>query len=185
MERYLIEFFVDGAHELWMRDNKGEQRKFLNGETDIVRRINGIIAKVYPDVYEALANHYSKYKRNKMYYEYKIAARFVRCNMSEDDMGKFDLEGDKLNIEQSRCPLKGSGDCPFENVVCNPKPTGLTEKETEVVRLYARGRSVSDIALLLGKSFETVKHQLWRVKKRFGLESTRDIIVLAYFLNVV
>lgn len=185
METNAIEFFVDGAHELWMRGRSGEVRRFLPGEVETTRRLADLLRRVYPEVYDTLAKHYSKSKNNQMFYRYKIVSRFVRCNMGEDDLGRFDIEGDKINLEQTRCPLKGSGDCPFENVVCNPKANGLTDKEREVVTLYAQGLELGKIASLLGKKITTVKDCLAKVKKRFGLERTRDIVMLAYILNLI
>lgn len=185
MEAGGIEFFTDGANELWMRYAGGDTRKFLQGEVETVERLAAAINKVYPKVYETLDRLYSKSRGNRMAHQYKIVARFVRCNMGADDMGKFDIEGDKLNLEQTRCPLKGSGDCPLENIVCNPRATGLTEKEREVVVLYARGFSLGKIADILCKTKATVNHHLQNVRKRFGLERTRDIVMLAYLLNLI
>lgn len=185
MEASGLEFFVNGAHELWMRNGENESRKFLPGEVETTRMMAELIKAVYPDVYKVLEKNYSKYKGNPMNYRYKIVSRFVRCNMSEDDMGKFDVVGGKLNLEQTRCPLKGSGDCPFENVVCNPKANGLSAKEKDVVMLYSQGFSLQKIADMLGKRLGTVKAQLDRIRVRYGLKRTRDVVMLAYLLNLI
>lgn len=185
MEKHLrTEFYVNGEGELWMRDERGD-RRCLQGDVATIGYVNKRLKAIYPEAYKTLAALYRKSERSRMAHEYKIAARFIRCNMGEDDKLKFDLEGGRLNLENVKCPLKGSGDCPLEGVICDPKPTGFTAKEREVVVPYAHGLPVSAIAQRLGRSVSTVKSHLQRIKKRFNLASCRDIIGLAYAYNLV
>lgn len=184
MEKHLTEFYVNGEGQLWMRDCRGD-RRCLQGEVETISNLVKVMKAVYPSAYEALAKLYKKSSRSPMSFDYKIGARFIRCNMGEDDTQRVDLEGDRLNLEQTKCPLKGSGDCPLEGVVCNPKATGFSPREREVVGLYAKGLTPSVIAEKLGNSVATIKSHLNRIKARFNLERTRDIITLAYTYNII
>ena len=61
--------------------------------------------------------------KNSRYQKFRIVNRFIRCNCGELDTQKIDFIDGNINIEQVHCPLRGSGDCQYENVICNPKRT--------------------------------------------------------------
>ena len=52
----------------------------------------------------------------------------------------------------------------------------LTNREVEILRLLADGKSVSGIADMLGVAYKTVANPCTRVKEKLGLERTADLI---------
>ncbi|MBL6860604.1 MAG: helix-turn-helix transcriptional regulator [Rhodobacteraceae bacterium] len=56
--------------------------------------------------------------------------------------------------------------------------TLLSEAETEVAQLVARGMSYKEIANRRGRSFSTIDHQLRSIRKKLGISSTAELIRL-------
>jgi len=54
----------------------------------------------------------------------------------------------------------------------------LTASETEVARLVAKGLSYKEIALLRGRSFSTIDHQLRSIRQKIGVSSTSALVSL-------
>lgn len=54
----------------------------------------------------------------------------------------------------------------------------FTERETEVVRLLARGASQKAVAAELGISRRTVEHHLQNAKREAGVSKTTELIFL-------
>lgn len=54
----------------------------------------------------------------------------------------------------------------------------LTASEAEVARLVARGLSYKEIALIRGRSFSTIDHQLRSIRQKTGVSSTSALISL-------
>ena len=133
-----------------------------------------MIEVVYPGAMKALKEVYKSSLQNYNFGRYKIVERFIRCNFGENDLLTYDIEHGSMNIEKVRCPLRQI--CKNENVICNPSLS--TDKETQVAKLYAHGLSLQEIADVLHKSSCTVNAQLYNLKQRLNLNSSRDIIKL-------
>ena len=172
MER--IEFFNSADGKVYFFCEKGEHKLLRIEEKKIIEYLYRMIEVVYPEAMKALKQEYSSSSRNYYFFHYKIVDRFIRCNFGENDLLRYDIEHGTMNMEQVRCPLRHI--CKNENVICNPSMS--TDKETQVAKLYAHGLSLQEIADVLHKSSCTVNAQLYSLKKRLNLNSSRDIIKL-------
>ncbi|MGL4853571.1 MAG: response regulator transcription factor, partial [Phocaeicola sp.] len=132
----------------------------------------------YAECYKALEKVYSASKPNYPHYRYKMAHRFIRCNCGELDTYKFDLdEFDNLFLEQVKCPLRGSEDCPYEGIICMPKRTSLIKgRQLEVASKLAEGLSMQQIADALFISIHTVHNIVAQIKFRLQVENSGQII---------
>jgi DNA-binding NarL/FixJ family response regulator len=68
---------------------------------------------------------------------------------------------------------------PDPDAAPTPASLGVTEPQFEVLRLYARGMKVKDIATELFKGSSTVYQLIERMKARLGIESDGELIVFA------
>ena len=69
----------------------------------------------------------------------------------------------------------------LDSASANAAPaTELTPRELEVVRLYAQGSLLSEIATKLGRSVSTVSSQKTMAMQKLGLQTNTDLIRYAY-----
>jgi len=167
-----IEFFnsADGRVFFYAQDGEPKQLKIDN--RNIIDYLYKMIEVIYPSTMQALQEEYNSSSRNYYLFRYKIVERFVRCNFGENDLLKWDIEHGTMRFEQVRCPLRSI--CKKEGVICNP--SSARTKETEVAQLYANGLSLQEIADTLNKSECTVNAQLFNLKKKLNLNSSRELI---------
>jgi two-component system, NarL family, invasion response regulator UvrY len=69
-------------------------------------------------------------------------------------------------------------------LVLNPAPVHepmeqLTTRELEIMRLLARGRSLSEIADALGLGYKTIANTCTQIKAKLGVNRTADLVRLA------
>lgn len=69
-------------------------------------------------------------------------------------------------------------------LVLNPAPTiepleQLTPRDIEIIRLLARGRSLSEIADALGLGYKTIANTCTQIKSKLGVNRTADLVRLA------
>jgi DNA-binding CsgD family transcriptional regulator len=55
----------------------------------------------------------------------------------------------------------------------------LSERDVEIMRLLAAGRSIAEIGVLLGISYKTVANTTGQIRTRLGVARTADLIRLA------
>jgi DNA-binding NarL/FixJ family response regulator len=55
----------------------------------------------------------------------------------------------------------------------------LTPRDLEIIRLLARGRSLSEIADALGLGYKTIANTCTHIKAKLGVDRTADLVRLA------
>ncbi len=169
-----VEFFVSPEGKVYFDQGNGYE-PFKQDDREIIAFILFKLHEFYQPTFDKLAELYAKSKPNKWYFEYKIASRFIRCNFGDLDKLTFDINFGALNFEEVRCPLRGI--CDYEGIICKPKLTiAINPEEKKVAKLYAKGSTISDIAMTLQKSVCTVDNQINNVRIKLGLNSCREII---------
>lgn len=124
-----------------------------------------------------LAIVYCKSERNLPYYRFKVVSRFIRCNMGNLDTQEVDVSDNTMHLEEVSCPLRGSGDCFFENIVCKPKSTlPLTPQQRRVYKLYADGLNTVEIAEAMCLAIATIERHRKDIQQRLSLHSLSDMI---------
>jgi DNA-binding CsgD family transcriptional regulator len=144
---------------------------------DIIEEVLTTVHDCYADAYKALEQCYIRSQKNTRYYRYLMASRFLRCNCGESDTLKWDLDQyGNVNIEQVHCPLRGSGDCRHEGIICMPQRTSIIKgRQLEIAELLAEGYSNQEIADLLYISIHTVHNLIQQIKFRLKVDNTREI----------
>lgn len=79
------------------------------------------------------------------------------------------------------CFYSPSARCMLENAALAEAPaTDLTQRELEVVRLYAQGYRLSEIAAKLGRSVSTISSQKTVAMRKLGVPTNTSLIRYAY-----
>lgn len=167
-----IEFYIKPDGGIMIDDN-GECRQYTEHDRDFSRDFLEMIGVQYPEAALALAKQYARSKLNLPHYEYLMASRFIRCNFAKFDGLTYDIDENILHIEDVPCPIKC--ECPLSGVICNPRPLGLTKRETEIAKLYAIGKTYDEISMKLAICPSTIKNILQKIKKKLKLQSSKDI----------
>lgn len=151
---------------------------------EVVESMFELICATYKDAAHELIQLYSKSSQNLPFYHFKIVHRFCRCNFGEYDSQRYDVDGSGfLNVEQVKCPLRNTADCPYCNIICNPKiERKLTDRELQILEMLSDGMTNQDIADMLGLSvFTIIKHRN-TMRAKLGLRNTPALI--NYFKNL-
>ncbi len=174
-----VEFYLLDGRTCYMGSD-GVGKKLSPEDREVVEFLLQQIEKVFPEALAALRQWAEKSRPDKYWYEFMIVDRFVRCNFGEAEFAHKDINDmGMFQMEEVKCPLRGSGFCSVENIVCKPRPSmGLHEEEYKAAKLYACGYLPGEIAAELGKSENTVKSQLGKVCKKLNLPHPRWLIRL-------
>lgn len=183
MEARQIEFFVSPQGMVYFYGKNQEIIRYDMEQPELIRLMAQMIQTVYPEAYEYLFNNFIKSEKNKLYHQFLITERFIRCNFGTNDTLNYDINQGMMNLERVNCPLRKC--CKEENIVCNPKvKSPFFPKETEVAKVFAKGYVASEVADILGKSLHTVTSQLRNMTRRLGLRSSREIIKIVHQRNL-
>lgn len=156
---------------------KGDPYALSPSNIDVVTSLFNYIDCYYHEAFEALTQVYCKSERNLPYYRFKVVSRFIRCNMGNLDTQEVDLSDNTMHLEEVSCPLRGSGDCFFENIVCKPKSTlPLTPQQRRVYKLYADGLNTVEIAEAMCLAIATIERHRKDIQQRLSLHSLSDMI---------
>ena len=183
MEARQIEFFMSPQGMVYFYGKNQEIIRYDMEQPELIRLMAQMIQTVYPEAYEYLFNNFIKSEKNKLYHQFLITERFIRCNFGTNDTLNYDINQGMMNLERVNCPLRKC--CKEENIVCNPKvKSPFFPKETEVAKVFAKGYVASEVADILGKSLHTVTSQLRNMTRRLGLRSSREIIKIVHQRNL-
>ena len=144
-----IEFYII-RNQTCLRRN-GISKPLTPGDREEITFILERMKRYFPQSIKRLYEWAADSAANKMFFEYRVVDRFIRCNFGEADFLYSDIEDGMFHFEEVKCPLRGI--CKDENVICKPKADlGLPAEEQRVVRMYAKGYLPGEIAENLGKS---------------------------------
>ncbi|MDA3867608.1 MAG: helix-turn-helix transcriptional regulator [Salinivirgaceae bacterium] len=148
-----IEFSITGDGNTIMVQGGNGPRVLSKTDYHLIRHFLSIIQSRFPKSYNALHSLYAE----SADWQYLIVVRFIKCNWGNDDEIKDIDEDGNFNFEHVRCPLRG-GLCIYEDVICHAEEkTDLTNREREVAKLIAAGKSLEEVASTLFVSIKTVE----------------------------
>ena len=175
LEMENLEFYIleDG---LWCLYPDGRNEQVTEHNTELVCEILSRIREFYPEAYKDLFKWYKKSSANVPYYQFLMVNRFCRCNFGKLDNTKKDVgNSGGFNFERVDCPLRG--ECPHENIVCNPKfNIKLSDAEIRVMELAYKGFSNEQIADYLYLSPHTVKNHIKSVYAKLGIHEKSEFV---------
>lgn len=170
-----VEFYIIGRQTCFRRNGVG--KPLTPGDREEITFILERIQRYFPEAIKRLYEWAADSAANKMYFEYRVVDRFIRCNFGEADFLYSDVEDGMFHFEEVKCPLRGI--CRDENVICKPKADlGLPAEEQRVVTMYAKGYLPGEIAEQLGKAEKTCKEQIRSACRRLKLPHPRWLIRL-------
>lgn len=174
-----IEFYITPAGGIMIHDKNGV-RELTQKDRDFISKMIRKIGDFFPESLSALSKEYDCRRFNIPFYEFSIVSRFIRCNWGRfDSVVDIDQFG-YFNFEEVDCPLRGSGDCKLDGIVCRPKfNSRLSERELEVMRNYYDNLTAEQVADKMCISVETVRTHKRNVFKRTGTHSLPEFFLYA------
>lgn len=172
-----IEFFKTPEGDVMYKRQGEGVRQLDEHDRETVASLLSLIRSRYPEAFMALSDLYSRSEKNRAWYEFRMVSRFVRCNLGDYDTHTIDIDNEgQMHFEQMKCPLMGSGDCPFDGVICHPRlSTGLTSRELELLPLLAEGLQSCEIAERLCIAKNTVDRHRQNILAKLGKKSTTEL----------
>lgn len=155
-----------------------KQYEMTAKESNVIERLLNTIEDNYNDAYKCLEKIYIKSKPNYTLYRFKLVSRFIRCNCGEMDTFRYDVdENDMIHLEQVKCPLRGTGDCIYENIVCMPTRTmRVRGRQLEIVEKLSQGYNNKQIAETFAISIHTVHNIIQQIKAKLSVKNTGQIV---------
>jgi DNA-binding CsgD family transcriptional regulator len=177
-----IEFFTgpDNKECFYKIEEQPESRILTPEDTDIINQLLGRIEIDYPQAYEALHKLYGA----MAFHKFKMASRFIRCNLGSYD-NKIDSQADGiLNFEFIPCPMRG--ECAHEKVICFPKyNTTLSRREMEVMELICDNLTDEEIANKLFISKFTAERHRKNILSKLHVHNKQGISDFARKNNMI
>lgn len=172
-----VEFYNSPEGDVVMKQVGQPVRTLQEKDRDIISALLQIIGDRYPEALKALETMYDRYGRNQPHKEFLMVRRFARCNFGEYNQLEMDIDHfANIHFEEVSCPLRGTGDCPFEQIICKPKVSShLTSRELNVLQHIAVGYTTAQIAELLHISAFTVLRHRNNIKHKLKLNNTAQL----------
>ena len=171
-----VEFYNSPEGDVMVKRAGKPVVQLVQNDRALIQEVLAMVRDLYPEAFKRLSELYTRYERNRIYYEFMMVSRFIRCNFGEYDQNRYDMDADGcLKFEEVRCPLRG--ECREECVVCKPKlDTKLTARETEVFERIGRGLQASEIADELCISIATVNRHRENIKAKIKVHNVSEMI---------
>ncbi|MCY4615921.1 MAG: response regulator transcription factor [Chloroflexi bacterium] len=83
----------------------------------------------------------------------------------------------RIPVEMIQRGLESVGDTPPQT--SGPSAANLTERERDVLRLFAQGNSYAQVAEVIGNSPITVRNTIYRIEQKLGVTTKQEIVVWA------
>lgn len=172
-----VEFYNSPEGDVVMKQVGQPVRTLQEKDRDIISALLQMISDRYPEAMEALESIYCRYGRNQVHKEFLMVRRFARCNFGEYNQLEMDIDNfANIHFEEVSCPLRGTGDCLFEGIICKPKISNhLTRRELNVLQHIAVGYTTAQIAELLHISAFTVLRHRNNIKHKLKLNNTAQL----------
>lgn len=172
-----MEFFTH-EREVWYRQFDGPIHQLVESNSEMIDAIIEHVSAFYPKAYSALAEVYKGSIKNRSYFRFLIASRFIRCNFAPlDNVPDFSSSA-SCKFEFVPCPLRG--ECQLECVVCRPEfDHKLSAAEMRVMPLWCQGLSEDEIAKQLFLSPCTVHNHIANAYQRTGIHTRYEFVAYA------
>lgn len=145
--------------------NQGDEYRSISENDTIVDVIDEILSSKYPKADKRLKELYPS--------TYSRVLRFCKCNFALKD-NVPDIDNGQFNFEFVSCPLRG--ECNDENIICNPElETGLTVRETEIVREFAKGKLAKEVAFDLKITQKTAETHKRNIYAKIGIGNVGEL----------
>lgn len=173
---YNIEFFNLPDGNVMYHIEEQPFHKLSESDRDLITWMMNAIFERYKIAFDRLCAIYADRARNKIYYEYSIVRRFIRCNLGNLDEGFFDIDQQgNFCLEEVHCPLRG--ECPDESIICKPHiSSSLTPREMQIFRLIVLGFDAADIANELYISILTVNRHRENIKAKIKVRTVAQMV---------
>ena len=156
-------FTTADGHDLVV--NQSSEFRQLAANDSVVNVIDELINQRYPKAAKRLNDRYAD--------QFSRVRRFCKCNFAKNDTIP-DVDGEQMNLEFVGCPLRG--ECEDENVICNPElATGLTVRETQIVREFAKGKLAKEVAFHLQITQRTAEAHKRNIYTKIGINSIGEL----------
>lgn len=178
MELLNFEFYGTPTGQVMITSGNSSLKVYEQTDRSFTMAMLERISEFYPEAMEALSKTYEASRPNRIYYEYLIVHRFIRCNFNEyDSRSDVDSRG-CFRFEFVPCPLRG--ECKYCNVICNPAFNAkLSPRETEVMKLFYNNFSIEEISEKLFIAMDTVKKHKRNALERLKMHSLAEFMTYA------
>ncbi|MDP3441431.1 MAG: helix-turn-helix transcriptional regulator [Ignavibacteria bacterium] len=155
--------------------NNGDNYHKINDNDALIDIISNIVENDYPKADKRLKERYAD--------KFSRVRRFCKCNFAVNDQVP-DIDVNKFNFEFVNCPLRG--ECDDENVICNPElSTGLTVRETEIVREFAKGKMAKEVAFSLRITQRTAETHKRNIYAKIGINTAGELVNWAHHHQII
>lgn len=173
----MLEIYWNQSFTMLMVENLeiSEVKRLDELDASNLQRIDAAIANSRPGIYKNLCDSYGYGPQ----FAYQRVYNFSACNFSTHD-GRPDINEDILITEKVPCPVRHRcelGYCKYDS--------DLSNREIQVLKLFAQGFDEQSIADQLFISKATVHNHITSIYSKLGLSGTShpDRLLISYAHN--